>query len=412
MRSGLFYIGVTHQSAPLAIRENLRADRERQLAMLSDLTDLGEGRMLLVTCERFEVYATTLESKNQSCDRKVSCGTAALRCDLHDPAGGGWATHASAQCSEASPNTDTHAWIALLSQWFDLPAELLRRSTRTLTGSDAANHMLRVAAGLESRIVGERQILGQVRNAFQFALEQDSLDAELAMLARTAIRTGKRVRHETLLGSGGRSIVTVAMDWLAGNNHSVADRTVGIVGSGRLAALVAAEVAARRPGRLLIVGRNEARAAEIGRRFGGVCVGMAALAQVVAATDMVITCTASPSYLIDPTLIGAERTTPLLLIDLSVPRNVDPAVVRTPGVTLGHLDEMVTHRSNGGAPGWDVIRHAEQTVKEELGSFHRWQRERQAAPAIAKLYREGRERHWDSRVLHDRIMRLKAGVMA
>jgi glutamyl-tRNA reductase len=365
----LFYIGLTHQTAPLAIREKLRADRERQAGMLTDLSTFAGGRMVLATCERFEVYATT-------------------------------------------DQVDVAPWITRLAEWFQLPADVLRGCVQTFVGAGAAEHLLRVAAGLESRIVGERQILGQVRNAFQFAAEQDSLDAPLSTLARAAICTGKRVRQETALGDGARSIVTVAMDWLAETHGGLNGRSLVVVGSGRLAALAVDQAVQRGPRRMVIVGRNEDRAAELAGRFGVSRLGMDALASAVAEADVVLTCTASPSYLIEPSSIGIERTRPLLLIDLSVPRNVDPAVARLPNVTLGHLDELVEHglQHSRCSPAPDAIRRAEEIVLEELRRFLQWRRGRQAATAIADLCRG--DHVSDKRELHRRIMRMKAEVAA
>jgi len=367
----LFYLGLTHPNAPLNVREQLRTDRESQIALLSRLASLGEGRMVLATCERFEVYATM-------------------------------------------KHADANRCISFFAELCQLPAELVRQYARTLSESQAAGQLIRVAAGLESRILGERQILGQVRNAFQLALEQESLDAQLSMLARSAIRAGKRVRQETPLASGSRSIVTAAMDWLTDKHGGLADRAVGVVGSGRLASLVAAEVALRRPRRMVIAGRNEARAAELASRFGTECARISTLANVVARADVVITCTASPSYLLDRTMIGEDRANQLLLMDLSVPRNVDPSVVQLQGVQLGHVDEIVAYGLNAGActgvvPGWDVIQQAENIVSEELSAFLQWRRERHVAPMITELFRDSGGAS-DKRALHARIIRLKAGV--
>lgn len=368
MNRDLFYLGLTQQSTPLPVREQVRADRETQILLLSQLGALASGRVILSTCERFEVYATTSRS---------------------DPA----------------------EWLGVLSQGTRLPAAAWRRFASTRTGPWVARHLLRVAGGLESRILGERQILGQVRNAFRLAQEQNTLDAPLSTLVRTAIRTGKRVRQETPIGSAARSIVTMAMDWLSRRHGGLTEKAVGVVGSGRLAALVVAEIAQRRPRRIVVVARNQVRAAELARPFGAACVGMDALAQTVGAVDVAITCTTSPTYLIDPPLVGDVRRHPLLLVDLSVPRNVDPRVVRLPGVGLGHLDELVISGLRAGAvPGSGAIQQAEQIVQEELHAFLQWRRERRVAPMIAELLRRATDFAMDKRTLHDQIMLLKSGV--
>jgi len=361
----LFYLGLTHHSAPLAIRENVRPDHEKQRTMLSRLANIAEGRMVLSTCERFEVYATTA-------------------------------------------HTGIADWVGLLSHWFHLPVGLLERHVRTNLGSAVARHLLRVAAGLESRILGEAQILGQVRDAFLQATQSRSLDADLSALGRAAIRTGKRVRTETSINSGARSIATIAVEHIARASEPLRDRAVLILGSGKLAAVVGAELALRRAGRIVVVGRNVDRAAALAQQFGGVSLGMDQLAVAVAETDAVIACTSSPFHLVDASTIGRNRVRPLCLVDLSVPRNIDPTVTQLSGVSLTDLEELPA----GQSAREEGIAAAERIVQEELGRYNAWREERRVAPQIAQLIREARAGDADKRALHERIVRLKAGVAA
>ncbi len=365
MTAQLFYLGLTHYSAPLAIRENVRPDREKQRTMLARLANIAEGRMVLSTCERFEVYATT------------------ARTGIAD-------------------------WVGLLSHWFHLPVGLLERHLRTNLGSAVAQHLLRVAAGLESRIVGEAQILGQVRDAFLQATQSRSLDADLSALGRAAICTGKRVRTETSINSGARSIATIAVEHIARASGPLGDRVVLILGSGKLAAVVAAELALRRAGRIVVVGRNVHRAAALAQQFGDVSLGMDQLAVAVGETDAVIACTSSPFHLVDASTIGRNRLRPLCVVDLSVPRNIDPTVTQLSGVSLIHLDELLA----GQSAREEGIAAADRIVQEELGRYNAWREERRVAPQIAQLIREARAGGADKRALHERIVRLKAGVAA
>ncbi len=371
----LLYFGLTQKTAPLAIREKLRTDRETQLALLSHLSRLCDGQIVLATCERFEVYAS------------------------------------------AQPGSKA-GLTSFLMQWFGLSAEQFSRYARTLVGPHAAGHFLRVAAGLESRIVGERQILGQVRNAHQMAIEQSALDAQLSLLARTAIRTGKRARNETTLDCDSRSIVTLAMDWLTDENEDISDKRVAIVGSGRLAALVASQVAQRRPAQMMITGRNHFRAALLAKHFDGHHAELSELRRTISQSDVVIACTASLSYLVDANMIDANRGTPLRLVDLCVPRNVDPAVELIPGVRLTHLDDMFARelspsRRAASGPARDAVMQVEDIVQQELNVFLQWRRERQAVPLIADLLSRAASSTSavGKRALHEQIMRLKSGVV-
>ena len=409
MSGQLFYIGITHRTTPLSVRESLRPDDEKRRTMLSRLANMADGRMVLSTCERFEVYATT-------------------------------------------PRTEAAEWIGLLSQWFHLPIGVLERFARTRVGPAAAEHLLRVAAGLESRIVGEAQILGQVRDAFLQATQARALDPDLSSLGRAAIRTGKRVRHETLINSGARSIATLAVEHVARKLGPLHDRTILVLGSGKLAAVVAGELARRRTGRLagwprsfgpggdddlrsgsspridhrlphlqrrwatrlarrhagrmIVVGRNVDRAAAVAQDVHGVSLGMDQLAVALGSSDALIACTSSPFHLVDSSTIGRDRVRPLCLVDLSVPRNIDPAVTQIGGVGLTHLDELV----EGQSAREDGIAAAGRIVEEELARYNAWREERRVAPLIAQLVREGRGA--DKQMLHSRIVRLKAGVAA
>lgn len=361
MSGKLFYIGITHRTTPLSIRESLRPDEEKQRTMLSRLAGMADGRMVLSTCERFEVYATT-------------------------------------------SRTEAAEWIELLSQWFHLPTGVLARFARTRVGPAAAEHLLRVAAGLESRIVGEAQILGQVRDAFLQATQARALDPDLSALGRAAICTGKRVRHETLINSGVRSIATLAMEHIARKLGPLNNQTVLILGSGKLAGVVATELASRRAGRIIVVGRNVDRAAAVAQVVHGDSLGMDQLAVALGCSDALIACTSSPFHLVDASTIGRGRVNPLCLVDLSVPRNIDPAVTHFSGVDLTHLDELVEIQS----AREEGIAAAGRIVEEELARYNAWREERQVAPLIAQMIRQGGSA--DKQTLHSRIVRLKAGV--
>lgn len=382
MSGELLYVGLTHQTTPLAIRENVRVDREKLRTLLSRLGGVADGRLVLATCERFEVYATTRHLESAS-------------------------------------------WVAMLSQWFHVPVGLLTPHVRTLRGVEAAEHLLRVAAGLESRIVGEAQILGQVRDAYTTALEMNALDAELSTLGRTAIHTGKRVRSETTLGSGAGSIATVVLDrlqHLAGAYREETpfcpplvrgDVAVAVVGTGRLAEVVLTELVRRQIGHRVVVGRDAVRVESLALRYGALGASMANLRPVAADVDAMIVCTAAPTYVVDTTVFSGVKHRAMQVFDLSVPRNVDPMVGRIRGVRLTHLDELVPAPEGvnrvASAPRSDQNR-ALRIVEEELERFVGWRRERGVAEAIAQLVRGARGP--DGRALHEHILRLKAQVVA
>lgn len=362
MTNRLLYIGITHESAPLAIRESLRPDEARRRAILDRLAPLAAGRLVLSTCERFELYAMT-------------------------------------DC------TDIAAWVRLLANWFHLPSALVARHIQSLQGPGAARHFLRVAAGLESRIVGEAQILGQARDAFLLAQSAASLDPNLQALGRTAIRAGKRVRCETSLNHEARSIATIAIDHLNRCVDQQGERTVVLIGTGNLAEVVATELLSQGRCRLILTGRNSNRGAGLAARFRCAFHALDQLPRLLEEADAAITCTSAPSYIIHPGMLPAGRN--FTLIDLSVPRNIDPESARIPEARLWDIDELVAGQSttlNG-------VAAANAIVEEELARLLRWMQERLAAPRIARLLHSSANSQ-STAELHRQIARIKSEVAA
>lgn len=366
----LWYVGVTHRSAPLAVRENLHASDEKQRAMLERLADSARGRMVVATCERFELYVSTTRSAGFD-------------------------------------------WTALLAQWFHVPAELIGRYAVVLRGDQAARHLLRVAAGLDSRVLGEPHVLGQVRAAYLQAIEATSLDAVLFALGRAAIHAGKRVRAETKINEARRSIATLAVEHLRACVREWTGASVLVTGTGQLARDVGEELRRLGVGRIVIVGRNREHAEALAEACHGVALSFPNLSQAMDLADGVISCTGAASYVIEPPSIGGGRASELRIVDLSVPRNVDPAVARLPRVGLTTMETLLAEQP-AGAP---ELAGAERVVHEELQRFTQWRRERIVAAELATLtqrctYRPRNAHGTTARALHDRIIGLKREAVA
>ncbi len=364
MTDRLLYIGITHESAPLAIRESLRPDESRRRAILDRLAEVATGRLVLSTCERFELYAMTA-----------------------------W--------------TETAAWVRLLANWFHLPATLVARHVQSLQGASAARHFLRVSAGLESRIVGEVQILGQTRDAFLLAQSAGALDAHLNALGRSAIRAGKRVRGETTLNAEARSIATITLDHLDRVAGSLSGKSVLLLGTGNLAEVVAAELVARQTAIITLAGRNVERGALLAKKSNASFHALDQLPKLLTTVDVAIACTSSPTYIVHSAMFQAGRI--LALVDLAVPRNIDPEVARVPGVRLWDIDELVA----GQPVALNGVVAANAIVEEELARFLRWTRERGAVHRITALLQSaGNTQTGSPGELHRRIQRIKAEAAA
>ncbi|MFQ5423199.1 MAG: glutamyl-tRNA reductase [Phycisphaerae bacterium] len=364
MTQGLVYIGVTHQTAPLSIRERFAADRDGLPALLARVRDHAAECVILSTCGRFEVYA--------------------------------WADTAEAE-----------TWRRRFAELFAVPSGLVGRHARVRIGASAAEHLLRVAAGLESQIIGDEQVVGQVREAFGLACRTRSIGPMLSALFRAAIHVGKRVRRETTVCRAAHSFAELAVGHVARTIDAIEGQTVLVVGSGNLAGRVVSHLADSPRGRLVLASRYVDRARGLAGRAGGLGIDLTSLPEWVRRADAVVTCTSSPRFVITPEMIRRDgRTT--TVVDLGMPRNVDPAVGHVKGVRLCPMDALVP----AGGPGDEAVGAAERIIAEELARFVEWMRLRRLGPEIARLVRrvEGgstKPTPEMKRQLHALIVRLK-----
>jgi glutamyl-tRNA reductase len=281
------------------------------------------------------------------------------------------------------------------------------------TGRDAVDHLFSVAAGLESMIVGERQILGQIRDAWGRAREAEPLDPRLDRLFQHAVATGKRVRRDTGLGRGARSVGDTAADVLARSTRGLGDAAVTIVGAGTVARATAISLGRRGARTFAVVNRSLDRgsrlAADLERRgWRGEAVPWERLPQSAAAADAIVCATSAPGYVLRPGDLAEGRRR--IVVDLALPRDVDPAVGAARGVTLVDLDAVWSH-ANGSATSTPVdLADARAIVTGRVDAYMRWMAEREAVPAIEDLIRRTRRpgaTPESRRALHDRTMALK-----
>ena len=333
--AGVSVAGISHKTAPLERRERFALQPEAAERMLAKL---GTEAFLLVTCNRTELYGTG--------DARV------LETALLDAAGG----------VES--------------------AEFYRKS-----GGDAVGHLFSVAAGLDSMVIGEPQILGQVKRAMTEAREVGTLGAVLGELVRRAVAVGRRVRRETDLGKGLPSIPKVATGMARLVLGDLANRTLLIIGTGKLGQLTAGLL--RRSGASEVVVTN--RSLEAARRLAADVGGRAApfdeLDALLLDVDIVITCTAAPAPILTrdrlakAVSVRSERR--LVLIDIAVPRDVEPEARSLRGVRLYDLDDLRGWGSSS-LPAATIGR-AQAIVDEEAAAFLAWQAARAAVPTIRAL---------------------------
>jgi glutamyl-tRNA reductase len=340
----LLVVGVSHHSAPVDLLERLAVAHDQTPRLLRRLVSsphVAEA-VLVSTCNRVEVYAAVTGFHG---------GLAEIGAVLAEHAG-----------------TTLEPLTSSLYVHFDV---------------DAVRHALRVAAGLDSMVVGEAQILGQVRRAYQTAAEHDTAGRLLHELMRQALRVGKRVHTETGIDAAGRSVVSAALDLVPGG---VAGRSALVVGAGSMGSLALATLARAGATPLQVSNRSGARAQRLAQNYGAAVVELTDLARRLSDVDIVVCATASVRPVLTQQSVAAalaDRRVELSIVDLAVPRDVEPAVAALPGVTL--IDLVSVAEAEDGAPSAADREASEAIVAAEVEAFQTWRRGADVAPAVAAL---------------------------
>ena len=348
--SELLALGVSHKTAPLDLRERLSLTEGRAVGALSELTN-AEGiheAAALSTCNRTELYLI-----------------------VSDPV-------------EAESTA-----LGVLTRQAELrPTELLSH-LYSLRSSDAVRHLFRVTAGLDSMIVGEAEIQGQVKRAYELALVEGATGPVLNRLFRGALAAGGRVRQETAISERGVSIPSVAVELARRTLGDLGERRVLVIGAGETAELVARALVARGVNTVFVANRHHDRAIGFAQRFGGAAVRLEELPEQLGIADIVVSATNSPHHIVERDelwqVMGEREDRPLLLIDLAVPRDVEPECRDIPGVTLHDIDDFqqIVERNASGREA--EARRAEPILNGEQDRFERWLASLAVVPTVAAL---------------------------
>jgi glutamyl-tRNA reductase len=257
--------------------------------------------------------------------------------------------------------------------------------------ADAVRHLFRVAAGVESLVVGESEILGQVREAFSAATAAGSGNAVLARLFHSALRTGRRARSETEIGAHGLSVSALAVALSRRLLGDLRRKTVLVVGAGEAGQRSAGALVQAGVGRLLVTTRRTGLAEEIARELSGVSIPFAELPRALAEADVVISSTAAPETIISAadlaTAMAARPKRPLLIVDIAVPRDVEAAARAVAGVHLFDIDDLEAAAEANLAARRREVGAVESIVEEEVERFQAWLGGRRVVPTIAALRR-------------------------
>jgi glutamyl-tRNA reductase len=336
-------VGLSHRTAPVSVLERVVVpvdDIRKTVDELHRAETISEV-LLLSTCNRVEVYADVARFH-----RGVEEITTVL------------ARHAGLTVGDLVDHLYVHFAEA------------------------AAEHLFTVASGLDSMVVGESQILGQLRSAYALGSELGTVGTVLHDLAQTGLRVGKRVHSDTGIDRAGASIVSVALDLAEQQFGSLAGRRALLVGAGSMSALAGATLRRRGVSDIVVANRSPERAARLAQTLGGRAVPLRALPEEIAAADVLVSSTGSIGLVVEADAIGSRVGRPLVVLDLALPRDVDPAVGGLDVVSYIDLDVV---RTGGATVSDDEVQAATGIVADELRDYLAEQQRLAVAPTVTAL---------------------------
>lgn len=338
----LVCLGLSHRTAPVELRE-----RFGTLGLGAERCPEVVEHAVLSTCYRVELYAFLVDGVEDARDALVDA-----LADAHE--------------------VDRSALVDNLYVY---------------SGEDAARHLSRVAAGLDSLVLGEAEILGQVRDAFEQA--QETTGPALALLFRTAIAAGRRARSETAIGANPATASSMAVSLAEGALGTLRERKALVVGAGRIGLQSLKAITGRGIADVAVANRTRERALEVAGQFGGRAFGLDELADALAWADLAITATSSDEPVVGVDVVraavGQRPERPLVLVDLAVPADVDRDVAGIDGVRLFDVDDLRAGLDGAMASRLREVPKVEELVEEEVAAFARRYRELEVEPLVASL---------------------------
>jgi len=366
----LSLIGVNHKTAPIELRERIAISRDElpeTTRALGEMPGVHEC-MIVSTCNRVEILA-----------------------------------------SVETPATDL---VEFLHQRFGIASAELAPHIYEHRDQEAVRHLFRMAASLDSMVVGEPQILGQVKEAFAVAKASGTIAGQLEHLLQSAFAAAKKARSETGIGSNSVSIASVAVDMARKIFGSLQGRTVFLVGAGKMSELAARHLIQQGAGSVLVTNRTYERARRMAEEFEGPVtpqvIQFEQVYEAASSADIVISSTGAPHHIFRPehgqAFLQKRRNRPMFFIDIAVPRDVDPAMNKLDGIFVYDIDDLQQVASSHMEERSRQAVDAETLIEAEVQRFHARQRTVNVAPAIVALQRRGEEiRQAEIQRLHSRL---------
>ena len=351
----LFALGLNHHTAPLAVRERVVFHVERLGDALIQLKGaFSREAAILSTCNRTELYVAGDERADQA------------------------------------PNL--RQWLA---QYHRLEPAELQPYLYTLPSEQAVRHAFRVASGLDSMVLGEPQILGQMKDAARAAESAGTLGTVLHKLFQRSFAVAKEVRSTTRVGAASVSMAAAAVKLAARIFPSLKDQAVLFIGAGEMIELCATHFAAQAPARIDVANRTVERGERLASRFNGRAIELRALPEQLHEYDIVVSCTASSLPILGKGLVEravrARRHRPIFMVDLAVPRDIEPEVAELDDVFLYTVDDLGTIVSENLDSRRSAVEQAEAIIDTQVGQFMRWMQVRETVPLIRQLREHAEE---------------------
>lgn len=343
-------VGLNYRTSPVEIRETFSFSASRLPDALQELRETKSilECVIVGTCNRTEIYAVV--------DRQYACG---------------------------------HFIRGFMEKWFGIPREQFQPFLYAYQDREAVEHLFRVSCGLDSMVVGETQILGQVRDAFLLAQHQKTTGTLLNTLFKQAVTLAKRAHAETSIGENPVSVSYAAVELGKRVFGSFNGKTVMIVGAGKMSELTAKHLHAGGSNRILVVNRTHERARELAGKFAGEAYGFDRLRECLASADIVISSTGSSETVLTKedvqSILHARKSRPLFMVDIAVPRDLDPAIGELPNVFLYNIDDLESIVEANLEERYNEAAKIETMVKAEYTEFERWLKTLGITPVIHAL---------------------------
>ena len=342
----LFAFGINHQTAPLALREQVVFNAENLVQALRDLVDRNPVKeaAIISTCNRTEVYCETTEPRQA---------------------------------------------LTWLADYHKLKTQHLDPYVYQFPREHAVKHAFRVASGLDSMVLGEPQILGQFKDAVRTAEQAGTLGLLLNKLFQRTFSVAKAVRSETDIGASTVSMASAAVRFAERIYPSIAEQTALFIGAGEMIDLTATHFGARHPRHMTFANRTVERAQQLAERFRGRAISLNDLPSQLAVHDIIVSCTASMLPIIGKGVVEsalrARKHRPLLIIDLAVPRDVETEVASLDDVFLYTVDDLGRMAREGLDMRESAVAQAEAIIETQVGDFMQWLDNRELVPTIRAL---------------------------